>query len=372
MNRSSTLQARHRGFTIVELLIVIVVIAILAAITIVAYNGITRQTKEASLKSDVQNGFKQLQNTKTTSGNHPANTSGLKKNANVTFQYSADNTAQTFCLIATSSDLPGVSYFTTQEGTVRSGTCPIGATDGTAMQTITTDTCPTARIRAVDARDNHTYWVQKLADGRCWMLTNLAYAGGGTNTHGDVKTITNNTGNAPSSTTASYYIPTGTTTFTTEPTAPSTSTTGSGQHGFGYNWCAAMGGQTGTAACTDNATPLPNAAVSICPAGWRLPTGLSTTSEFTTLSVAINGASASVNSGETNGSNGLRQTWLAMYGGYYAVNRFYDQDFYGFYWSSNQSSDAARAHNFYFQSGYSNPSNTSPKNNGMHVRCIAV
>lgn len=35
----STMQAR-RGFTIVELLIVIVVIAILAAITIVAYNGI--------------------------------------------------------------------------------------------------------------------------------------------------------------------------------------------------------------------------------------------------------------------------------------------------------------------------------------------
>ncbi len=141
-------------------------------------------------------------------------------------------------MIATSSDLPGVSYFTTQEGTVRSGTCPIGATDSTAMQTITTDTCPTARIRAVDARDNHTYWVQKLADGRCWMLTNLAYAGGGTNTHGDVKTITNSTGNAPSSTTASYYIPTGTTTFTTEPTAPSTSTTGSGQHGFGcsYGW----------------------------------------------------------------------------------------------------------------------------------------
>ena len=34
-----------RGFTIVELLIVIVVIAILAAITIVAYNGIQTQTK---------------------------------------------------------------------------------------------------------------------------------------------------------------------------------------------------------------------------------------------------------------------------------------------------------------------------------------
>lgn len=35
----------NKGFTIVELLIVVVVIAILAAITIVAYNGITYRSK---------------------------------------------------------------------------------------------------------------------------------------------------------------------------------------------------------------------------------------------------------------------------------------------------------------------------------------
>jgi prepilin-type N-terminal cleavage/methylation domain-containing protein len=36
---------KRQGFTIVELLIVIVVIAILAAITIVAYNGIQNRSK---------------------------------------------------------------------------------------------------------------------------------------------------------------------------------------------------------------------------------------------------------------------------------------------------------------------------------------
>lgn len=41
------------GFTIVELLIVVVVIAILAAITIVSYNGITNQTHDAAVKSDL-------------------------------------------------------------------------------------------------------------------------------------------------------------------------------------------------------------------------------------------------------------------------------------------------------------------------------
>lgn len=42
-----------RGFTIVELLIVIVVIGILAAITIVAFNGIQERSRQAKIKSDM-------------------------------------------------------------------------------------------------------------------------------------------------------------------------------------------------------------------------------------------------------------------------------------------------------------------------------
>ena len=43
--------SRQRGFTIVELLIVVVVIAILAAITIVAYNGISNRAKASAAQS---------------------------------------------------------------------------------------------------------------------------------------------------------------------------------------------------------------------------------------------------------------------------------------------------------------------------------
>lgn len=42
-----------KGFTIVELLIVIIVIATLAAITIVAYNGIQQRARDTQRKSDV-------------------------------------------------------------------------------------------------------------------------------------------------------------------------------------------------------------------------------------------------------------------------------------------------------------------------------
>lgn len=44
---------RQTGFTIVELLIVIVVIGVLAAITIVAYNGIQARARDTARKSDL-------------------------------------------------------------------------------------------------------------------------------------------------------------------------------------------------------------------------------------------------------------------------------------------------------------------------------
>lgn len=43
----------QKGFTIVELLIVIVVIGILAAITIVAYNGIQQRARDSQRKTDI-------------------------------------------------------------------------------------------------------------------------------------------------------------------------------------------------------------------------------------------------------------------------------------------------------------------------------
>ena len=52
---------KQSGFTIVELLIVIVVIAILAAITIVAYNGIQRRARDSKRLADSANILKSLE-----------------------------------------------------------------------------------------------------------------------------------------------------------------------------------------------------------------------------------------------------------------------------------------------------------------------
>ena len=59
------------GFTIVELLIVIVVIGILATISIVAYNGVQRQTHIAVVRSDLANNAKKLEEYKILNGKYP-------------------------------------------------------------------------------------------------------------------------------------------------------------------------------------------------------------------------------------------------------------------------------------------------------------
>lgn len=365
--KTSTGSVVSQGFTIVELLIVVVVIAILAAITIIGYNGISTQAKESALKSDLKQGATQLGIAKVQTGSYPSNTSGLKKSDTTSFQYSA--ATDTFCLTATSAQLAGKTFYITQDGAIQSGVCPGDSTspaqDGSLLQAITAANCTTTRIMAIDARDNRTYWVQKLADGKCWMLTNLAYAGGGTNTYSDVVALSNGSAESTGSyTVAKYYIPTNANP-TTNPTQPSSTTDGgttNSQNGYLYNWCAAMGAQASTVACTNAATPAASTVTSICPAGWRLPTG-NTSGEFAALNTAVNG-------GLTNTNAGLRSAWLAQSAGSWSSTFSGAGSGNALYWSST----AAAANTAYSPRVYTTSitlNQTGFKSDGFSVRCLA-
>ena len=63
--------AKQKGFTIVELLIVIVVVGILAAITIVAYNGIQTRTENTKTVQAVGQYVKTLHSYGALKGNYP-------------------------------------------------------------------------------------------------------------------------------------------------------------------------------------------------------------------------------------------------------------------------------------------------------------
>ncbi|MBC7943199.1 prepilin-type N-terminal cleavage/methylation domain-containing protein [Candidatus Saccharibacteria bacterium] len=87
------------GFTIVELLIVIVVIGILAAITIVAYNGINNRALTVTLKSDLVNASDLMELASVGSGNYPTSfPSGMKASKNVVLSLSETTTG--YCVNA--------------------------------------------------------------------------------------------------------------------------------------------------------------------------------------------------------------------------------------------------------------------------------
>jgi prepilin-type N-terminal cleavage/methylation domain-containing protein len=120
-----------KGFTIVELLIVIVVIGILATITIVAFNGVQNRAYEASLQSDLRQGAKQLALDYNLTSTYPTslaaanNGNGLKSSNGTTFQYTYNNNTNpaSFCLAAVSSRASVPSYSVSTSNDLYKGAC---------------------------------------------------------------------------------------------------------------------------------------------------------------------------------------------------------------------------------------------------------
>lgn len=91
MWRAQTRQANRSGFTIVELLIVIAIIAILAAIVIVAYNGIQDRARNAIRQSDIKSVQRLVEAYNAQNGTYPKTTTNPKANWHAADVYSDDN-----------------------------------------------------------------------------------------------------------------------------------------------------------------------------------------------------------------------------------------------------------------------------------------
>lgn len=95
-----------KGFTIVELIVIVIIIGILAALTIVAYNGVQDRAKNASLQSRIHQASSDLSSKFLLAGNTYAAPSdfssitGLTSDANTTYTYVVSSDQQNYCLSA--------------------------------------------------------------------------------------------------------------------------------------------------------------------------------------------------------------------------------------------------------------------------------
>jgi prepilin-type N-terminal cleavage/methylation domain-containing protein len=129
--------AKQSGFTIVELLIVIVVIAILAAITIVSYNGIQNRAKESAAQSGAAQVAKkialwQVDNPSQTPADLAIVGINTSNASSTTFEYTP-GTAGVWC---TTVSVTGVSYYVDNtKSTPSKGGCRGHAQNGTVAIT---------------------------------------------------------------------------------------------------------------------------------------------------------------------------------------------------------------------------------------------
>lgn len=120
---------QQRGFTIVELLIVVVVIAILAAVTIVAYNGIRNRAGSSAMKSTVSQVGKKIQTyAVTNNGTVPSESTYASDlalpaaTASSVYDYFTDSAQAKFCFSVTDPS-QNVSFAYSTNGGLVDGRC---------------------------------------------------------------------------------------------------------------------------------------------------------------------------------------------------------------------------------------------------------
>lgn len=180
---------------------------------------------------------------------------------------------------------------------------------------------------------------------------------------------------ADTNVTGNFILPRVLTTSVSSPNTPTvagpvTGDTGSGETNYGYlyNWPAATAGAT----TTSNPAGSFQAASSICPLGWRLPSGGYNFNEFGELDIAF-GGTGYFNEDEVSAANWqFNGPFRGVLSGYWDAGSYISTLDYGYYWSgSAYPSDSMLANNIYIDGMYANPSlEAMHRTTGLAIRCM--
>ena len=259
----------------------------------------------------------------------------------------------------------GISYTgqqtvtVTNNGTASGGTLSFTGTIAKIyLQNMTASLCTTTAQTAYDNRDEQAYTIQRLADGRCWMMTNLNL-GAKTLSTNLTSSNTNLSSTVTYSTFNGWKKSRGSATYTSAEFIPvsGTDSTSGTAYGTLYNYCAASAGTI----CTS--TNYSNASYDLCPAGWRLPTS-DTGGEFVTLYAnASYNTSAKMRASVANG--GAAFAFAGSFGNSTPTN----QGSGGYYWSSTRYSNAGM-YRLALNTSSVYPSSYDNRSPGFSIRCI--